>query len=85
MTGADATPVVAVKILVEKNVILEVLVVLHFGILVVHRTMSGFVVGEDRSQTAGELVGGLADCRFLARSGWAFDLEIVPVVPMKLF
>ena len=84
MTRPYATTVVAVKVLVEKNMIFEVLVVLHLRVLVEHRAMTGFIVGKDCRQTPSNLIGGLCDRRFVTRSGWTFDFEIVPVVIMKL-
>ena len=72
------------KVLIEQNVIFEVIVILHFGISVIDRSMTVFIIGRDRSQAPTNLIGRLCDRLLLARSDGAFDLEIVPVVIMEL-
>ena len=72
------------KVLIEKNVIFEVVIILHFGISVIDRSMAVFIVGKDRNQTPTNLVGRLRNRFLLARSDGAFDLEIVPVIIMEL-
>ena len=80
MTGPHTSSVVSMKVFIEKNVIFEVFVILHLGILVKDRAMAVLVVCKNRSQTPTNLIGRLCDRLLLARSGGAFDLEIVPVV-----
>ena len=84
MTRTDSSTVVSMKVLVEQNVILEMLVVLHLGISVIDWSMTIFIVSKDRSQTPTNLVGRLCDRLLLARPDGAFDLEIVPVIIMEL-
>ena len=84
MTRADSATVVSMKVFIEQNVILEVIVILHFWISVIDWSMAVFIVGKDRSQTPTDLISRLRDRFLLARSDGAFDLEIVPVIIMEL-
>ena len=46
MTRTDTSTIVSMKVLIEQNVIFEVIVILHFGISVIDRSMTVFIIGK---------------------------------------
>src|ERR1700758_3486237 len=85
MRGADAAAAVAVKVLIEKNVVAEVWIVLPpCRVMSVERAAPARITQENAREPHGELVGNLIECQEASGAGGAFDLEVVAVVVVKL-
>ena len=81
---ANAGPIVAVKVLVEKDQVAPVGIALEEPVSAGGRSAAAVVAQEDVNQAAGNLRGDLPEVGFPARIGGASDFEVFPVVVMKL-
>ena len=68
MRCSDAAAVLAVKVLVEKNVILEIWITPHFLGIVEDWTAAGLVFKKNPRQATGEFVGNFANGQELPRA-----------------
>ena len=78
MRGAEAAAGVAVKILVEQHKIAEMDVLLLDPRGAQHRPAAVLVAQKDSAQTAGKIVGHLAEMHQPPGAGRTLDLEIAP-------
>src|ERR1700745_2039194 len=76
---AAAPPVVAVKVFMEQDVVLEMRIGLKFLIAAEHRAPAVGVTLEQLEHAAAQLVGNLVEGKHNARAGRTFDLEPVTV------
>src|SRR5215831_5260834 len=80
MTGAEAGTVVAVKVLVEREVIAPVRILLKLASAPVDWPPAMLVSQKDAGQPARELLGDLIQVHLSARARGTFDGEIIAVV-----
>jgi hypothetical protein len=84
MGSADPAPAVAMEVLVEQHVILEVRIALHARMMAEYGTLPVLIFEEDARQSRRELVRHLVDGHEAARACRTFDAELVPVLVMEL-
>src|ERR1700739_52727 len=84
MAGAEARPVVAVKVLVEREVITPVRVLLKLASAPVDRPPAMVVPQKDAGQPTLDLLGDLIQVHMSARARGTFDREIIAVVGVIL-
>src|ERR1700751_5704676 len=75
--------VIAMKVLVEKDVIPPLRILLKLLRPSIHRPPARWIAQEDSTQTIAYLLGDLEDVHHLARTRWALDFEAVAVVEIE--
>src|SRR5690348_2704901 len=73
--GAAAAAIVAMKVFMEKNVVLEMRIGLKFFVAAEHWAPAVGAALEELEQAAAQLIGNLIEGQHDARAGRAFDLE----------
>jgi hypothetical protein len=81
--GAEAASILAVEVLVERDVVAKMRVVLELGIAAEDRPAAVGSPQEQGRQPSREFVGDLAEAHLHPRAGGTFDLEVVAVVIVK--
>ncbi len=83
MRCAHAAPVVAVKVFVEEDVVLEVRVGGELRVILQHGALTVLAFQEQPREPVGEFAGDFVDGQEFPRAGGAFDLEIVAIIVME--
>jgi hypothetical protein len=84
MARAESGTVVAVEVLIKKNVVAPVWVGLKFLGAPVHWTATMLIAQKGRAKPAGYLVAHFKEVHHVAGLGGALDLKIVAVIQIKL-
>src|SRR4051812_19024608 len=82
--SAHPAPGIAVKILVEQDVIAEVWITRELRVIVKHRTFALFILQKNSREPARQFVRDFFDGDEVSRSVRTFDLEVITVVVMEL-
>src|SRR5437867_11195099 len=83
MGRSDGCTGIAVKILIEQQIILEMWIVLHLLIISENSTPAPLIAQEYHRQSAGKLTCSIIDRDEFPGTGRAFNLEFIPVVVVK--
>ena len=83
VASPDTAAGVAVKVLVELQIIAKLRVTLHLGGVAVYRPLPLFVLEEERNQPFCQMFRYLENSAVLFRAGGEFDLEINAIEMMK--
>ena len=78
-----ATARVAVKVLVEQNVVAEVRIAGELGVIFEHRPLAIRPLQEEARQTTPQFLGHLVQGKEFAGPGRTFDFEVITVVVVK--
>src|SRR5260221_13422388 len=83
MRGPKALAGVAIEILVKEQVVAEMHIALELRAPAENRPLAIVLAREEPSDSPRDLVGDTRDRHVAARSGRAFDLEVVAVIAVK--
>src|SRR5262245_60187342 len=84
MPGPETGAVVAMKVLMEEDVIPPVRIVLELRRAAEHRAVPSLIPQKDPGQTRRELPRDFEEGHHPARSGWALHFEFVAIVGIEL-
>ena len=79
MRRAEATPAIAVEVLVEQDIVAKMGIILQQSAAVEDRTPARGIPKEKPRQARGDVVSDLAQRHHTSRSGRAFQREVVTV------
>src|ERR1700733_12520286 len=80
MARTDAGSIVSMEVLVEQQMILPMGILLEFLDTSEDRATAVLVTQKDAAQPCRDISGNLEKVLLDARTGWAFDLEVIAVV-----
>src|SRR5579864_3004230 len=80
VTRPESSPIVAVEILIEEDVVLPLRIGLEFIGGAVDRSSSGLVAEEDFGQPVSNLSRNLKQIHQITRTGRTLDLEVVAII-----
>jgi len=83
MHGADATSRVAMKIFGKEQIITEVAIMLQLGLLTKEWPVPLVIAKEELAKPLGQFIRYTVDGEVSARSGGAFDLEVIAIVVVE--
>src|SRR5438552_135287 len=84
VAGSQTGTVVAMKVLVEEDVVAPVRVALELLATTVHRPLARLVAEEDTLQAGGHFLSYFKEVHPAARAGGALNFEIVAIIQVEL-
>jgi len=78
-----ASACVAIKVLVEVDVVAKLLILLQFRIERIYRTLACRILEEYPGEAVHKLLGHLINGEILARARRTLDLELIPVILLR--